>query len=626
MKKLFSTLWVALLVVSAAQAQYERLKVQPAQIKQGDIVKITYSAAGGPIKTATQLFVTAYAIAADETNERIQIEMKETNGVWEGSFTPPANAVGIFWDVRTADNADNNGGEGYYSLIADKNGALLPHAQGAMGVFYEMTGVGLIGDRNEALANQLFEREMQSFPANKSPYLFHLVGNLISSNKKDAAEKYMADFNNLIKQTASFRIEREFIMAQRIAQMLERKEDAERLAAEGLQRFPTGEVAKMNLFTAFRSATDLEKKLAILKEFREKIGIDERLFPNMTMMVVQEYVNQSQWQEGLQLVKSIPLENNTVSIYNSTAQILAQPKNAQYDLALPLVQSVIAFADEQVKSAIAAAKPDMSMTTALANAKGIAGGIFMQQNKPAEALPLLEAALPAERMMGGSLLENYAKALAAAGEPAKALETVSKMVRENKGNDAIKASLKNIYAKAKGSETGWEDYLKGLEAEAQKKMVAEIAAKMIDEPAPNFKLTNLAGETVSLEGLRGKVVVIDFWATWCGPCIASFPGMKKAQDSFKGRDDVQFLFINSWERVEDKKKQAEEFITKKAYDFNVPMDEDNSVIGSYKVSGIPTKFVIDKQGRIRFKSVGYNGSTDLTAQEMQIMISLLAEM
>lgn len=628
MKKLLSSLWTLLLLISGAQAQYERLKVQPVQPKQGEPVSITYTAANGPLKSASQLFIGAYAITADESNELINVKLTENNGVWQGTFTPPANTVGIFWDIRAGENADTNDGKGYYTLFTDTNGTFLPHAQGSMGVFYETTAVGLLRERNNAFANQLFEREMQQFPANKSPYVLHVMSNLLKGNKKEEAEKYITTYEALIRQSANFNTEREVAMAAQIARMLGKKDAADRLDAEVLQRFPTGQTVRENMFAEFRQAADIDKKRAIFSDYRNKIGIDEK-YSNMAIMIAQEYFNNSQWQEGVQFVRSLPLEGKIFSVYVNAASALSQPKNAQYDLALSLTQSVIDLFQANLSNIASGSKPDGNVMLWGLYAKGVAGGALLQQGKAAQALPLLEAALsfaPVERMMGSVLSENYAQALAKAGDPAKALETIADMVRKNKSREVVKESLKIAYVRAKGSETGWKEYLKAIEAEAKKNMVAEIAAKMIDEPAPGFTLTNLSGETVSLEGLRGKVVVIDFWATWCGPCISSFPGMKKAQDSYKGRSDVQFLFINSWERVEDKKKQAGDFIAKKGYDFNVPMDEDNSVITSYKVNGIPTKFVIDKQGRIRFKSIGYNGSTEMTAQEMQVMIDLLADM
>ena len=82
-------------------------------------------------------------------------------------------------------------------------------------------------------------------------------------------------------------------------------------------------------------------------------------------------------------------------------------------------------------------------------------------------------------------------------------------------------------------------------------------------------------------------------------------------------------FINTWERVEDKTKNASEFIAKNDYPFHVLMDEDSKVIEKYKVSGIPTKFIIDAQGNIRFKSIGFSGSDDKLVEELSTMVSLI---
>jgi peroxiredoxin len=88
---------------------------------------------------------------------------------------------------------------------------------------------------------------------------------------------------------------------------------------------------------------------------------------------------------------------------------------------------------------------------------------------------------------------------------------------------------------------------------------------------------------------------------------------------------VAFVFINTWERAADKVKNASDFIKSKEYTFNVPMDTDDSVVASFGVSGIPTKFIVDKNGKIRFKSVGYGGDNDALVEELSVMIELARE-
>ena len=85
---------------------------------------------------------------------------------------------------------------------------------------------------------------------------------------------------------------------------------------------------------------------------------------------------------------------------------------------------------------------------------------------------------------------------------------------------------------------------------------------------------------------------------------------------------VAFVFIDAWENNGDKLKGAADFINSKGYTFNVLMDNEDKVISDYGVSGIPTKFVVDKNGRIRFKAIGYNGSPEGLADELAMMIEL----
>ena len=118
------------------------------------------------------------------------------------------------------------------------------------------------------------------------------------------------------------------------------------------------------------------------------------------------------------------------------------------------------------------------------------------------------------------------------------------------------------------------------------------------------------------------MLIVDFWATWCGPCIASMPAMKTAQENLKQRDDVTFVFVDTWESAENQKQNAKDFMTKNNYPFHVLLDDESKVVADFKVSGIPTKFVIDKTGNIRFKSVGFSGNDDALVDEVSMMVEM----
>ena len=152
---------------------------------------------------------------------------------------------------------------------------------------------------------------------------------------------------------------------------------------------------------------------------------------------------------------------------------------------------------------------------------------------------------------------------------------------------------------------------------------------MISKNAPGFKLVDMKGAEVDFASLKGKTVVVDFWATWCGPCVASFPSMQKMVNRYKNNPNVVFLFIDTWENVPNRKKLVEDFISKNKYTFTVLYDKakeetgnDFEVVKGYEVDGIPTKFVVDGNGTIRFKSVGWSGSEYSFMQELQLMIEM----
>ena len=123
-------------------------------------------------------------------------------------------------------------------------------------------------------------------------------------------------------------------------------------------------------------------------------------------------------------------------------------------------------------------------------------------------------------------------------------------------------------------------------------------------PAPNFQSTLLSGAPAQLSDYRGKIVVMEFWATWCGTCRSTLPSLEKLHRVYRGRN-VQFLLVNLGEEPEKIRK-----FLKNKYECPVVLDGSQMIARQYGVSGIPALFIIDSQGRLRYAKSGYRGGLE----------------
>lgn len=146
--------------------------------------------------------------------------------------------------------------------------------------------------------------------------------------------------------------------------------------------------------------------------------------------------------------------------------------------------------------------------------------------------------------------------------------------------------------------------VKEFQPEAKPDPVSSFAGK----PAIDFTLKDLKGRAHTLKNLRGKTVLLDFWASWCGPCRITMPQVAKIHTQYKTRG-VEVMSINVGENA----KKAGDYMTKNGYGFTTLLDEDRSVSTQYKVNGIPTLVVIDAKGNVSDYLVGARDEAALVA-------------
>ena len=147
---------------------------------------------------------------------------------------------------------------------------------------------------------------------------------------------------------------------------------------------------------------------------------------------------------------------------------------------------------------------------------------------------------------------------------------------------------------------------------------AASAAVQLSAKAPDFTLRSVGGANLRLVELRGQVVLVNFWATWCGPCRQEMPHLNRLYDRYRSTGFV-LLGVN----IDDDPRAAADLAAKLGVHFPVLLDTDKKVSRAYDMSAMPATLLIDRDGRVRHIHRGYRDGVERTYEEQ--VRSLLKE-
>jgi thiol-disulfide isomerase/thioredoxin len=596
---------------------------EPSKPYAGEEITVSFDASGSQVAKEAKLMLLVFEHTSKEPIAK-EIEMTKDGNSYKAKFKTENSTRSLVVVFKGDKNLENNEKRGFRIPLYEKNGDEIKGSDAAYVEFLRDHGYIVdLGLKNSELF-KLINNDFVLNPALKVQYYpvyisllrrvkADIADSLIKMDMTEFASKNDPDEFHLVALVRGHEILRDVASADKYREVLASK-------------FPKNSLVKLDRFQKTRKETDLLKQKELIKKF----AVD---FPNtreLTVLIdgyMNSFSKDIDWQKVEKEIVASGLEPSAV-FYNRSAKKYLSEKDLKPDLSLFISKVALDKVNSEIKEL--KKKPlstpesiyleeQNSNLAMIAYTRGLA---YNKLGKKNEALEMFKVAVDASKMEDDSVIPEYLAALAESGKRKEALEIAKDLKGQAKSNPKIDSLISVYYIAENGNDNGLKSLLDDLSKKSELVLTQKLKAAMIDIPASDFTLNDLDGQPVTLSKLRGKTVILDFWATWCGPCLASFPTLKIAVEKYAKEKDVVFLFVNAWENAKDKKKNAADFITKNNYPFRVLLDDKDKVITAFEVSGIPTKFIIDKRGNIRFESVGFNDNTEEMLKEIDLMIEM----
>jgi len=156
-------------------------------------------------------------------------------------------------------------------------------------------------------------------------------------------------------------------------------------------------------------------------------------------------------------------------------------------------------------------------------------------------------------------------------------------------------------------------------------LVEQDLSEYQNTPAPTVRLNRLQSDgTLALDDLKGKVVLLDFFGTWCQPCLEEMEELKNVRHHFENRTDIE-LFLVCTAFGKDTPEKAKAFLKRHALSFEAFFDGENEAHEQFGFTGVPALVIIDKKGMVRYRHEGYNTSENLSANLIETITALVQE-
>lgn len=610
-----------LLVLAIAQVQAQALQITPEKPQRGEKVTITYhpGVAGAVIgKNATSIVINFTYSTFYELPWKLP--MTKQGEDWVASFVLQRYATFASFYLQSGEIIDKPAADQHYSIAVYKGNKRVRD-----GFLHESYSLGAQMPKSVKIPTMqlaLLKKELANYPDNyeakvrEQSVLMALaktpeekLKHRVAARKIIAAkfEEQPTFGGNLNKVTMGYLIIGENSRLDSIRKVVSR-------------RFPKSDLAKDYQITAISKEKDTAKKvaqlLALLKTGTEvgenSTEIHRILFEHYASL---KNAPKAVYHARRSVGKKDPY---TPERLKKIAETLTEQQIAP-DTALAYAEAALKIADQWPVGIIRYFPEyghifpfvaDSVRATAVSAAKSdLYSIIALNQSYLGKKQAALDAAAKAESAGANQeSLMNVAQVYEREGSPAKAFDAIWMVLLKDPSDTTAIRAAKTNFLKFNPSEAEFNAKLKKLEELKLAQLKAALKKQMMNKPGPELSaLTNLKGQPVTKDMMKNKVVIIDFWATWCVPCMQEMPYLQKVYDKYKSNPDVMFMVVNSGARNTIKDAIGWE-AKNPQYTFPLYFNNDPDIGEKVGFTLIPTIAVLDQSGLMQFRTIGFEGA------------------
>lgn len=641
-KILFGLLFLTLVMSSCSKYDFTNtFSTLPNNPHPGEDVTILYNPTGTILDSSNQILATVrtygdhnyqpvsmFSMPNNVTNTE-EYKMEKHQGGWTIQISVPDTVVGFVVTLHNENDTDYNDGLGYWVPLYSSDQYMLPGAEAGYAAALVRRGWGAKLDKTlyaDTLVS-FYENEFFRNPGKKFGFSFSYFSALRKSKGTDSRveiEKHLEAMSD-----TSLWTERHLFFLSAWYGAVKNQEKADYYKTKSQEKYPSGRwVQRLESGKIYKKEGSSEKK-KFLDDFIAKYPNYSADLSYIYGLIAGEYIKEGSYSRALEYLNALDGKVWSERPIFSAVHNIEKIENDEGQQLIEIVTRSVNGYRQEYEQPRASKSPliitsiwEENRAAKLALALDALGVATRLVRGDSDATLYFEEAYDLSQKTNKQINEHFAVALLKSGSNSKAKEVLEESIGAGIQSPRMEEILKEVYLETHDSDEDYAAYYSNLTSTALGNLKAEIEAKLVTEQAPDFTLLDTDGKTVSLSDYQGKIVILDFWATWCGPCKISFPAMQEAINKYKKDDQVKFLFVNTQEKSKNKLQSITDYMSKNEFSFHVVMDDLDEVYQSYGVSLLPTKVFIDTAGKIRYRSLGFTGVTELM-DELDILVSLL---